>query len=83
MNTDFVVRFYEKHDTNKVMASWWREDEKYTNQTSGWYPKTNLRESYIYLMALIFHLYGEKDCSRFFRGMDAYILHCSHFKEGF
>jgi hypothetical protein len=25
----------------------------------------NLRETYIYLMALIFRLYGEKDCSKF------------------
>jgi hypothetical protein len=47
------------------MASWWREDKKYTNRTSGWYQTTNLRESYIYLMALICRLYGEKDCSRF------------------
>jgi hypothetical protein len=65
LNTDFVIKFYEKHDTNKVMASWWREDKKYTNRTSGWYPTTNLREPYIYLMALICRLYGEKDCSRF------------------
>jgi hypothetical protein len=47
------------------MASWWREDKKYTNRTSGWYPTTNLRESYIYLMALLCRLHGEKDCSRF------------------
>jgi hypothetical protein len=26
---------------------------------------TNLREPHIYLMALIYRLYGEKDCSRF------------------
>jgi hypothetical protein len=42
-----------------------REEKKYTNQTSGWYQTTNLREPYIYLMALICRLYGEKDCSRF------------------
>jgi hypothetical protein len=65
LNTDFIINFYEKHNTNRVMASWWREDKKYTNQTFGWYPMTNLRESYIYLMALIYRLYGEKDCSRF------------------
>ena len=47
------------------MASWWREDKKYTNQTSSWYQTTNLSEPYIYLMALICQLYGEKDCSRF------------------
>jgi hypothetical protein len=65
LNTDFVVSFYEKHDTDKVMASWWREDKNFTNRTSGWYPTTNLRESYIYLMALLCRLHGEKDCSRF------------------
>jgi hypothetical protein len=65
LNTDFVVSFYEKHDTNKVMASWWREDKNFTNRTSGWYPTTNLRELYIYLMALLYRLHGEKDCSRF------------------
>jgi hypothetical protein len=64
LNTNFVVRFYEKHDTSKAMASWWREDKKFTNRTSGWYPNTNLREFYIYLMALLFRLHGEKDCSR-------------------
>jgi hypothetical protein len=47
------------------MASWWREDKKYTNQSTDWYQTTNLREPYIYLMALICRLYGEKDCSIF------------------
>jgi hypothetical protein len=47
------------------MASWWREDKKYTNQTSRWYQTTNLKEPYIYLMALICQLYGEKDFSIF------------------
>jgi hypothetical protein len=65
MNTDFIVRFYERHDTGQVMASWWREDKKYTNRTFGWHQTNNLRESYIYIMALICRLYGEKDCSRF------------------
>jgi hypothetical protein len=65
LSTDFVVSFYETHDTNKVMASWWREDKKFTNQTSGWYLTTNLREPYIYLMALLCRLHGEKDFSHF------------------
>jgi hypothetical protein len=65
LNTDFVVKLYERHDTSRVMASWWREDNKYTNRSIGWYQMTNLREPYIYLMALIFRLYGEKDCSIF------------------
>jgi hypothetical protein len=65
LNIDFLINFYERHNTGQVMASWWREDKKYTNQTSDWYQMTNLREPYIYLMALIYWLYGEKDCSRF------------------
>jgi hypothetical protein len=53
LRIDFFIKFYEKHDTSQMMDSWWREDKKYTNQISGWYPTTNLRELYIYLMALI------------------------------
>ena len=65
LNIDFIVKFYERHDTSHVMASWWREDNKYTNRSTGWYQTTNLMEPYIYLMALICQLYGDKDCSRF------------------
>jgi hypothetical protein len=65
LSTEFVLSFYQKHDTNKIMASWWREDKNFTNRTSGWYPTANLREPYIYLMALLCRLHGEKDCSRF------------------
>ena len=65
LNTDFMVKFYEHHDTNHVMDSWWREEKKFTNQRNGWYGTINLRESYIYLMALICRLYGEKYCSKF------------------
>jgi hypothetical protein len=60
-----MMKFYEFHDTNWLMASWWKEDKKFTNQSNGWYGTINLREPYIYLMALIFQLYGEKDCSKF------------------
>jgi hypothetical protein len=60
-NTDFMVKLYEFHDTSRLMASWWKEDNKFTNQSNGWYGTINLREPYIYLMALIFWLYGEKD----------------------
>jgi hypothetical protein len=65
LNTDFMVKFYELYDTNLLMASWWREDNKFTNQRNGWYRTINLREPYIYLMALIYRLYGEKDFSKF------------------
>jgi hypothetical protein len=47
------------------MMLWWREDKNITNQTSDWYPKTNLREPYIYLMALLCILHGEKYFSQF------------------
>jgi hypothetical protein len=47
------------------MLSWWREDENFTNQTSDWCPMANLRETYIYLMALLYRLHGEKDCTMF------------------
>jgi hypothetical protein len=65
LNTDFVVRFYELHDTSQLLASWWKEDKKFTNRNNGWYNTVNLREPYMYLMALICRLYGEKDCSKF------------------
>jgi hypothetical protein len=60
-----MVKFYEFHDTRRLMASWWKEDKKFTNRNNDWYGTINLIESYIYLMALICQLYGEKDCSRF------------------
>jgi hypothetical protein len=47
------------------MASWWKEDKKFTNRSNNWYGTVNLREPYIYLMALICRLYGENDCSKF------------------
>jgi hypothetical protein len=65
LSTDFILSFYASHDTSKIMVSWWREDKKFINQTAGWYPTTNLREPYIYLMALLYKLHGEKDCSQF------------------
>jgi hypothetical protein len=65
LNTDFVVKFYEFHDTNRLMASWWKEDKKFRNPSNGWYGTMNLRDPYICLMALIFHLYGEKYCAKF------------------
>jgi hypothetical protein len=67
MNKDFVVDFYECHNTSLLLASWWREDKKFVNRASGWYNTVNLREPYIFLMALICHLYGEKDFSKFFK----------------
>jgi hypothetical protein len=49
LSIDFVSSFYVSHDTSKIMAYWWREDKKFTNQIFGWYPTTNLKEPYIYL----------------------------------
>jgi hypothetical protein len=47
------------------MASWWREDKKFKNQSNGWYGTINLREPYIYLMSLVCWLQIEMDCSNF------------------
>jgi hypothetical protein len=65
LNTYFVMKFYERNNTSQVMASWWREEKNFTNQRTGWYETTKLREPYVYPMALICRLYGEKNCSRF------------------
>jgi hypothetical protein len=65
LNTNFVLSFYASHDTNKIMVSWWREDEKFTNRTADLYPTNNIREAYIYLIAILCRLHGEKDCSLF------------------
>jgi hypothetical protein len=60
-----VVKFYEFHDTSRLLASWWKEENKFTNKRNGWYSTVNLIEPYIYLMGFIYRLYGEKDCSNF------------------
>jgi len=64
LNTDFMVKFYEFHDIGRLMASWWKEDKK-QNQSNVWYRTTNIREPYIYLMALICRLYEEKDFTKY------------------
>jgi hypothetical protein len=35
------------------------------NRITGWYNTMNIQEPYMYLIALIYRLYGEKDCSKF------------------
>jgi hypothetical protein len=47
------------------MAPWWREEIFFTNWSTGWYEMVNLRDPYIYFMALICQLYGEKEYSKF------------------
>jgi hypothetical protein len=56
LNKKFMVNFYEFHYTSWLMASWWKEDKKFTNRSNGWYGMIDLREPYIYLMALIYRL---------------------------
>jgi hypothetical protein len=34
-NIEFVVNFYEFHDTSQLMASWWKEDKKFTKWSNG------------------------------------------------
>jgi hypothetical protein len=53
LNIDFMVKFYEYHDTNRLLASWWKEDKQFTNKKIGWYNMVNLIEPYIYLMTLV------------------------------
>jgi hypothetical protein len=65
LNTKFLVKLYEFHDTSRLLASWWKLYRKFNNRRNGWYNMVNLREPYIYLMVLICRLYGEKDCSKF------------------
>jgi hypothetical protein len=36
LNTEFVVKFYEFHDTSRLMASWWKEYKKFTNRSNSW-----------------------------------------------
>jgi hypothetical protein len=81
LNTDFVVKFYEFHDTSRLMASWWKEDKKFTNQSNGWYGTVNLREPYIYLMALICSIIWGKGLRQVLGGMDAPGVHCGYFRE--
>jgi hypothetical protein len=54
LNTNFVVKFYEFHDVSKLLASWWKEDKKFTNRRNGWYSMVNLKDTYMYLMSLIY-----------------------------
>jgi hypothetical protein len=65
LNKDFLVEFYECNNMCQLLASWWREDNKFFNRALGWYNTMNLQEPYIFLMVLICRLYREKDCSRF------------------
>jgi len=65
LNIDFVVKFYEFHDTSILMASWWNEYKKFTNQSKGWYMTRNVMKPYIYLISLLCRLYGERDCAKF------------------
>jgi hypothetical protein len=65
LNTNFVVKFYEFHDTSRLMASWWKEDNNFTNMSNVLYDTTNIRDTYIYLMALIYRLYGKRDYAKF------------------
>lgn len=65
LNNNSVVDFHVHHDVRKMVDSWWKEGNKFINQTSRWYGITNLRDQYMYLMVLLCRLYGEKNFSRF------------------
>jgi hypothetical protein len=65
INTNFMVKFYKIHDTNRFLALWWKEDRKFTNRSTIWYNTVNIRETYMYLMVLIYRLYRETYFSKF------------------
>jgi hypothetical protein len=67
LNKDFVISFYEKYDTSKILGNWWKEDKNLLNRSIGRYVITGLREPYMYAMVLLCRLYGEKDCSQFLK----------------
>jgi hypothetical protein len=54
LNKDYVVKFYEFHDVSRLLASWWKEDKKFKNRRNVWYSMVNLKDPYMYLMALIY-----------------------------
>jgi hypothetical protein len=35
LKKDFVVMFYEVHDTSLLLVSWSKEDKKFTNRSTG------------------------------------------------
>jgi hypothetical protein len=63
--THFMNDFYEKNDVENTLARWWREDKRFFHKNTIWYAIINLREPYMYIMALLCRLYGERNCSRF------------------
>jgi hypothetical protein len=43
LNKDYVTTFHHQHDVVKIMASWWKEDNKFFNWfAGGWYTMTSL-----------------------------------------
>jgi len=43
LNTDFMVDFYEKHNTSQLLEFWWKKDMNLINKTTRWYSTINLR----------------------------------------
>jgi hypothetical protein len=60
-----VIAFYERYDTNMILGSWWKEDNKFVNSPWERYAITGLREPYMYAMIMLCKLYGERDYSQF------------------
>jgi hypothetical protein len=50
---------------SRILSSWWKEDKKFINRSTGRYAITGLREPYMYAMILLCRLYGERDYSQF------------------
>lgn len=54
LTTTYVKEFHDKDDVGKILASWWKEDNKFIYGTNGWYGITILREPYMYPIMLLF-----------------------------
>jgi hypothetical protein len=55
----------EEHDTKNILYSWWVEDTRLFGKSDGIYSISNLRDPYVYTMALVTMLYGDKYCAHF------------------
>ena len=47
------------------MAKWWVEGKQFQSRDTRIYPTTNLRESYVYAVAMVSRLYGEENAAHF------------------
>jgi hypothetical protein len=71
LNTEFVVKFYEFHDTSRLLSSWWKEDKKFTNRSNDWYNMVNLKRALYLFNGFNLPIIWGKRLLQVFRSMDA------------